>query len=126
MDVPIAARRRPDPASLPLFALRWSPELDEHNRTDRRALVVPARIDRTPAATAPIASVAVEASFDDGASWSRVPGIALADRWIGIVVHPPAAAFVSLRATVRDVTGNLAEQTIIRAYGLTPADRGTL
>jgi hypothetical protein len=108
------------PESLPLMTLRWSPDLDENNHTSRRVMILPARIDRTKAATSAIASVEVDASFDDGATWSRVPGVVLADHWLGIVAHPRHAAFVSLRATVRAVDGSQAEQTVLRAYGLTP------
>ena len=50
---------------------------------------------------------------------SLVPGVALVDSWLGVVVHPAGTAFVSLRSTVRDVAGNQAEQSVIRACGVT-------
>jgi len=40
------------------------------------------------------------------------------DRWLGLVVAPCGAAFVSLHARARDADGRSVEHTIIRAYGL--------
>jgi hypothetical protein len=51
-------------------------------------------------------------SFDDGASWRRVPVVA----GTAIVAHPAGAGFAALRASATDTAGNTVEQTIIRAY----------
>lgn len=81
--------------------------------------MLPIRIDRPVGAEAPkLASAGVDASFDDGATWSPIPIILRGDRALALVIHPPGANFVSLRGTAADVDGNAVEQTIIRAYGL--------
>ncbi len=54
----------------------------------------------------------------DGATWSRIPGIVRREHWLGLVVAPRHASFVSLRTEARDMDGRRVEQTILRAYGL--------
>lgn len=108
--------------ALPLPVLRFTPALDEQNRALRALpLLLPVEIERPPGAATPaIAHVSVEASFDDGATWSRVIGAQLGARWLGVIQHPANAAYVSLRGSARDVDGNRVEQTILRAYALAP------
>jgi len=108
------------PRSLPLLTARWLPQLDDHHRAHGPIMILPLAIDRTPAATAPIAHVTVEASFDDGATWTRVTGAGLGDAWLGVLTHPRGAAFVSLRASVEDTAGERVEQAVIRAYAVAP------
>jgi hypothetical protein len=106
---------------LPLPALRFSLDLDEHNQTHARALVLPVHVERVAGAPTPrIASIRVDVSFDDGASWARVPLIVLGADALGLIVHPPGATHVSLRGSTADVQGNSAEMKVIRAYGLAP------
>ncbi len=107
---------------LPLPVIRFEPALDEQNRARRELpLVLPVAIVRPPGAPEPpIAHVAIEVSFDDGATWKSVPGIRLHDRWFGVVLHPPGAAFASLRGSASDLRVNRVEQTILRAYELKP------
>jgi hypothetical protein len=110
-----------EPEILALPTLRFTPALDEHNQTDALALVLPVHIERPAGARAPrLAQVSVDASFDDGATWSRVPLLVLGDDAFGVVIHPRAATHVSLRGSAADVAGNQVEQMIIRAYGLAP------
>ena len=110
-----------DPLALPLPMLRFLPELDDHNQTAARVLVLPIRIERPLGAATPrIARVHVDASFDDGATWFPVPTLLLGDRALGLVVHPRGATSVSLRGTAADLDGNAVEQTIIRAYAVAP------
>jgi len=113
-----------EPRALALPTLRFAPRLDDSNRAVRGApLVLPVAIERPPGAATPaIARVSVDASFDDGETWSRVPGFQIGARWVGLVVHPATATYVSLRGSAGDVDGNRVEQTIIRAYKLAPAD----
>ena len=77
-------------------------------------------VERTEGAQ--IKSVTVEMSLDDGATWSPAPGFLVGTHWFGLVVHgnAPGATHVSLRGKARDQAGNRVEQTIIRAYRLTP------
>jgi len=112
------------PAILPLPTLRFQPELDDDNRATSRVIVLPVAIERPVGAATPrIERVTVDVSFDDGTTWTAVPGALRGDRWFGIVVHPAGAAYASLRGTVRDVAGNAGEVTIIHAYRLAAATR---
>lgn len=62
-------------------------------------------------------SVAVDVSYDDGATWqsAAVTGSG-SDRTV--TVHHPANARFALRASAVDDQGNAVTQSIIRAYGL--------
>ncbi|MGC5562731.1 S8 family serine peptidase [Streptomyces sp. FR-108] len=61
----------------------------------------------------------LEVSYDEGASWRtvRVSG-AGARTWQGMLTVPRGAAYVSLRASVRDDRGGSVTQEIIRAAGV--------
>jgi hypothetical protein len=68
---------------------------------------------------APITSITVRASFDDGRTWH--PLTLRADgqgKWTTTVTPPHGAAFVSLSASLTDAAGNSTRQTVIRAYQL--------
>jgi len=107
------------PEILALPTPRFQPELDDDNRATSPVIVLPVAIERPVGAATPrIEQVTVDVSFDDGATWSSVPGALLGERWFGIVVHPAGATYASLRSTVRDVAGNAGEVTIIHAYRL--------
>jgi hypothetical protein len=109
------------PRILPLPTLRFSPALDDHNRSDARVLLLPIAIDRPPGASTPaIVHASVEVSFDDGAHWRPAPMLRLGDHAIALIIHPTGAHHVSLRGAARDVVGNEVEQTVIRAYALAP------
>jgi hypothetical protein len=109
------------PRILALPTLRFEPALDDHNATAARVIALPVRIERPPGAAAPpIVDARLEVSFDDGARWARVPLIVLGGRAVALIAHRPGAAFVSLRGALSDAAGNRVEQTIVRAYGLTP------
>jgi hypothetical protein len=54
----------------------------------------------------------IEASFDDGVTWTPVR----LQQDAALVRHPAGSGFVSLRATAADSDGNTVEQTIIHAY----------
>jgi hypothetical protein len=58
-------------------------------------------------------------SFDDGQSWHPAPVIPLGDQALAIIAHPPGAQR-SLRGSATDRAGSQVEQTIIRAYPVTP------
>jgi subtilisin family serine protease len=115
----------PDPDGneirLALPMMRFMPPLDDHNRTAALVLPVPIKIDRpTGAPTPKLASATVDVSFDDGATWHKAPTALIGNEAIAVIIHPPGTSFVSLRGTATDVLGNRVDQTIIRAYGLTP------
>jgi len=62
-------------------------------------------------------------SYDDGGSWQR---LALSgeqgDSWTALLPHPAAGGHVSLRVAAADHEGNSIDQTVVRAYGVTPVD----
>jgi hypothetical protein len=110
------------PQLLPLPTPRFFPALDDHQTAHGPLLLLPVRIERPEgAARPPITSTSVDISFDDGATWSPVPGVLAGEQWLGLVIQPRGAAFASLRATTQDIAGNRGEVTIIRAYQI--ADR---
>lgn len=64
------------------------------------------------------------ASFDDGASWRRMPVHRVRGSWRAVVVHPASRAdtgYASLRIQAEDAAGNAVEVETIRAYGLPEA-----
>ena len=65
-----------------------------------------------------MATLSLEVSFDDGASWTRVPVVRQGSKWIATYEHPQNAQFVSLRGTAGGLSNNAYELTVIRAYGL--------
>lgn len=68
-----------------------------------------------------VTALTVEASYNDGRTWRRVPLRRTPDGGVATIVHPPRGAeFVSLRVRAADRAGNTVDQTVIRAYGLAP------
>jgi subtilisin family serine protease len=102
------------PVVLPLWAFRFTPELDQYNTAPANGVhAVPVQVIAQPGADpGRLVSRTVEASFDDGATWKavRLKGGA------ALVAHPAGSGFVSLRAKAADSDGNKVEQTILRAY----------
>jgi hypothetical protein len=60
----------------------------------------------------------LDVSYDEGATWQRVPLAGAGDHWRAKLFHPATAGSVSLRAEASDVAGNSVQQTIIRGYRL--------
>jgi hypothetical protein len=60
----------------------------------------------------------VQASYDDGKTWTKVPVLHAGGEWLVAVTHPKAGGFVSLKASGADSNGNTFDQTVIRAYEL--------
>lgn len=117
-DLTLRARDR---AGAPAVAFVIAvPRRRDARRAPGRVMLLPVVIERPPGAATPrIARITVEISFDDGVTWSRVPGVAAGDRWLGLVVHPAGAQFASLRGAAEDVDGRRNEVTIVRAYRVT-------
>ncbi len=99
--------------ALPLSVLRFQPALDDDNAAPAgRLLRVPLVVDENPGSdSGKIRRVSVEASFDDGATWRRVPVVG-----DSALVLNGKASFASLRAKATDSKGNTSETTVIRAY----------
>jgi len=108
------------PTYLPLAAFHFRPELDPANRArGGRLTPVPLSLGWQPGATrSKTRSLTVDVSYDDGATWRRVPLTAAGpDGWIAWLC-PPAKGFVSLRAGATFADGGAADYTVIHAYGL--------
>ncbi|ATE53193.1 S8 family serine peptidase [Actinosynnema pretiosum] len=98
-------------AELPLTLVRFTPALDRDGAARAGFSLLPLEFQRAGGASG-LRSLTVEASYDDGASWAKVPmllGSALLDL-------PRAGEFTSLRVKGVDGAGNGFEQTAIRAY----------
>jgi hypothetical protein len=110
----------PEPVGLPLLAMRFAPNLDDHNaaRAGKR-FTIPMFVERN--GTSEVGRVntpAVEVSYDDGKTWQAAKVSRDHKDWQATVNHPKDAQFVSLRSTVSDPDGNTEHLTIIRAYAL--------
>ncbi|MEU4230080.1 S8 family serine peptidase [Nonomuraea sp. NPDC026600] len=107
------------PARLPMSVVRFSPDLDaENSAPSGRRFTVPVTVQPLEGSTARhVKRLSVEISYDDGATWTKaeVHGSA------AVLRHPAGDGFVSLRARAVDGAGNMAEQTIIRAYRIRPS-----
>jgi hypothetical protein len=106
-----------DPAAftaLPMSAVVFSPATDDASVAPKgRAFSVPFRIDKQEnSAAADNRSLTVEASYDDGKTWTAAP----VRNGAAQLRHPDTAGFVSLRATAVDQAGNTVTETLIRAY----------
>jgi len=103
----------PSSRALPLWAIRFAPRLDEQNTAATRDFAVPVALTPAPGAkVGTVRDVTVEASYDDGVTWTCVPYAA----GVALLRHPAGSGFVSLRGSMRDSDGNTAALTVLRAY----------
>jgi subtilisin family serine protease len=105
---------------LPAMAVRFAPNVDEHNRARSGVpFVIPVRVQPQPGAeVGRLRTLKVQVSYDDGESWRPVPVLGRGLERTVLLFHPRGDGFVSLRATAVDSRGNTVEQTIIHAYAL--------
>jgi hypothetical protein len=103
-------------ARLPLSTVRFAPRVDEENAAPSgQTVTVPVSVVAQPdSAAGANRSLAVEVSYDDGATWAPAPVAA----GQATLTHPARDGYVSLRATAVDSAGNTVTQTVIRAYKL--------
>ncbi|WP_433831318.1 S8 family serine peptidase [Actinoplanes sp. CA-015351] len=102
--------------ALPLTAVGFAPRLDLGNTARvRDSVAIPLTFTQQAGAGAP-QRVRVEASYNDGTTWSAAPVARIGSRWTAVVHHPSKPGFVSLRATVVNEAGSTVTQTVIRAY----------
>ncbi len=66
------------------------------------------------ATPAPVQTVSVDASYDDGTGWDEATVVENGDGWR--VTLPPGAGYVSLRLHAEDIAGSAVDQTVIRAF----------
>ncbi|MFD4760425.1 S8 family serine peptidase [Streptomyces sp. NPDC058439] len=109
--------------ALPLDVVRFIAPVDTTNQTARTRHTLTARVERQAGAAASrTKSLTVQVSFDDGATWRDAPVTSDVNASHSVTITPPAksGSFVSLKATARSTDGGTVEQTILRAYRLTP------
>ncbi|MEV4758208.1 S8 family serine peptidase [Micromonospora sp. NPDC049559] len=110
-----------DEVPLPVWMIRFSPELDQRNAAPAgRQFAVPVTVTPQPgSAAAALRNLSVEVSYDDGRTWQRTVLLGSGGQRIAMLSHPGRDGFVSLRASAADTSGNTVEQTIVRAYRIT-------
>lgn len=104
---------------LPLIQLDYAVATDLSGRASRRSTlaVTPSHFKGATGA-APVRTVSLEVSYDDGATWHRTTPRHSGADWKTSIDAPSKARFASLRTTARDAGGNSVSQTVIRAFGL--------
>jgi hypothetical protein len=108
--------------ALPLMSIRFAPrDLNPRNEIRPGPATVPVIVQKPgDAPEATVTGLTVDVSFNDGRTWQPVQVTRDPDSSTATVRidHPRSASFVSLRARAADSSGNTAEQTVIRAYGI--------
>jgi subtilisin family serine protease len=106
--------------ALPILDVRWALPLDDHNRAAAGPLKGGLTVATQPGAKASkIRSVAVEVSYDEGATWRKATVGRKGDRFeVRIPAGGAAGGYASLRATATDSAGNRVTETVTRAYAL--------
>lgn len=104
------------PGTVDLNAVRYHPALDRDNTAPAgRPHLVPVQLQDESGATQLPRSLRIDVSYDDGATWQRVPVLL---NVVAVLHHPAGAKSVSLRAAATDRDGNTVKQTLVRAYQL--------
>jgi hypothetical protein len=108
---------------VPLISMRIRPNLNERGQSLRGVtLQIPLSVYQLGhVGTFQPTDVAVQASFDDGATWQEVTVARAGKQWSLEMRHPKQGDYVSLRMSARGMGNDRVEQTIMRAYGLTDA-----
>jgi subtilisin family serine protease len=103
---------------LPLLTVDFDRPLDTPEPTRAGAArTLPFDVAQFGRATPPdIATLTIEASYDDGATWVDAPVQRGASGWSARLEPPSGTEYLSLRASVADLDGNAVEQSTIRAY----------
>jgi hypothetical protein len=108
--------------TLPLTAITLTPQVDEANRA-RADRPTPISLDtyRQPGApSAPLTSLTLSVSFDDGRTWRQIPVSRSGAGGHAEVPKPPqaGAGFVSVQVAAGAADGTTVTERIIRAYRL--------
>ena len=105
---------------LPVSSFAFTPELDLDNTAHGGIpYLVPVSLTRQPGATpSAVRSITVEVSYDEGATWRKVPLLHLGGtNWVALLQHPRKGT-VSLTGAATFTDGGTVDYTVIRAYGL--------
>ncbi len=102
---------------LPLSVVRFTPKLDANGSTPAgRVLRIPLTVEQQQGAdNGHVRKIEIEASFDDGTTWTKIPVIGNT----ALVRNTDQAGYASLRAKGSDSKGNTFEHSVIRAYKIT-------
>ncbi|OLF19102.1 S8 family peptidase [Actinophytocola xanthii] len=108
------------PVPIPALAMRFSPNLDDHNAAKAgKRFRFPVHVQRNGAEQpGEVDTPRLEVSYDDGKTWRPSRLSRERDHWVAEVNHPKDAEFVSLRSSVSDRNGTSLKQTILHAYAL--------
>jgi hypothetical protein len=106
---------------LPLLVVRAIGPVDQQSRAPAgRLFPLVLKAQHQPGLpTVRLGSLRVEASYDDGLTWTVAPTLSWRDTGLALLRHPATPGFVSLRITASDTAGNSVSQTVIRAYQTT-------
>jgi hypothetical protein len=109
--------------NLPVYLVRTSGLFDDQDAAVAgRPLVLSLEVERQVGAPKiEMTELALEASFDEGVTWHKVPALCAGDHGLALIVHPVTPGTVSLRAHARDAHGNSVTQTVTDAYRTSPA-----
>ncbi|HEV2782809.1 MAG TPA: S8 family serine peptidase [Actinophytocola sp.] len=121
-DVEWTFRDTVDPGTpLPVLVVRTIGAVDAQSRAPAgRPFPLLLKAQHQPGQPAVrLAALRVEASYDDGRTWTVAPVVSGGDTGLAVLRHPATPGFVSLRVGARDVDGNSVSQTVIRAYQTT-------
>jgi subtilisin family serine protease len=114
-----ASSRVDSMTALDLNVVRFQPKLTADGSAPAgEQFRIPVRVQDETGATVRPSKLTVEASYDEGKTWQRVP---LTSNQVAKLNHPAGATSVSLRACATDRDGNTVKQTIISAYTLREA-----
>ncbi len=115
-----AASGNPGDNPLPLWAVRYQPNVDDFNAMKRQAVTrLPIRVESELGKdAAKLRKVAIEVSGDDGKTWRKARVTQTGDGRYLATFATPMGESVSLRASVADKEENTAKQTTIAAYRL--------
>ncbi|MEU0394782.1 S8 family serine peptidase [Streptomyces sp. NPDC006208] len=109
---------------LPMLNLGFDVDTDLHGDVragSRLELGIFSEYVKGAASTGKITGGALEVSFDDGTTWTKVELDGVRGRsaaWEGSVRVPAGARYISLRASAADDKGGSAKQELIRAVGV--------
>ncbi|MFC5824515.1 S8 family peptidase [Nonomuraea insulae] len=102
---------------IPLLLASFDAPVDLKNQARSHKLGLTLR-HQEGAAQSAVKDVALEVSYDDGATWKPARLRAKGDRSYETTLDRSPSGFVSLRLKASDVNGNTLSQEVIRAYAL--------
>ncbi|MGV9849099.1 S8 family peptidase [Streptomyces sp. NPDC003442] len=102
-------------ASLPLSTVRFHPELTTASTAKAGSRITVPLSLQGPAATH-LKSLAVQVSYDEGATWTKRPVTTTGGKRSLDLTHPKDATSVSFKADLTDTDGNTYAVTILKAY----------